>query len=94
MECTFQYGRLKSVYDGPIKKDNRADDWQRKKRMLDGAGKPDVPGLYDSRACTYWLAAVPSSKRRNLAVRCASFIHRKFVAKLGGGGSILLASPG
>ena len=53
MECTFQYGRLKSVYDSPIKKDNRVDDWQRMKRMLADAGKPEVPGLDASLACDF-----------------------------------------
>jgi len=33
--------------------------WQKMKRLLQDAGKPDKPGLYISRACSYWWATVP-----------------------------------
>jgi hypothetical protein len=42
--------RLAGVYFNPAKKSQRMTGWQRMKRMLADAGKPDVPGLYVSRA--------------------------------------------
>jgi hypothetical protein len=43
----------------PAKKGDRITGWQRMKRMLADAGKPDVPGLYVSRACEYFWSTVP-----------------------------------
>ncbi len=43
----------------PAKKADRITGWQMMRRMLADAGKPDVPGLYVSRACEYWWATVP-----------------------------------
>ena len=43
----------------PAKKADRISGWERMRRMLADAGKPDVPGLYVSRACSYWWATVP-----------------------------------
>lgn len=43
----------------PARKGDRISGWQRMKRMLADAGKPDVPGLYVSRACEYFWATVP-----------------------------------
>jgi hypothetical protein len=39
------------------------DGWQRMKRMLADAGKPDVPGIYVSRVCAYGRATVPTPSR-------------------------------
>jgi hypothetical protein len=43
----------------PAKKADRISGWQRMRRMLADAGKPDVPGLYVSRACDYFWQTVP-----------------------------------
>jgi hypothetical protein len=51
--------RLAGVFFNPAKKAGRVTGWQRMKRLLADAGKPDVPGLYVSRACAYWWATVP-----------------------------------
>ncbi len=47
----------------PAQKADRITGWQRMKRMLANAGKPDVPGLYVSRSCGYWWATVPTLAR-------------------------------
>ncbi len=44
-------------------KGGRIAGWQRMRRMLADAGKPDVPGLYVSRLCRYWWATVPALPR-------------------------------
>lgn len=44
-------------------KGGRIAGWQRMRRLLADAGKPDVPGLYVSRACRYWWTTVPSLPR-------------------------------
>jgi Phage terminase large subunit len=41
------------------KKGDRISGWQRMKRLLADAGKPDVPGLFISRSCEYFWATVP-----------------------------------
>jgi len=41
------------------KKADRITGWQMMRRLLSDAGKPDVPGLYISRACEYFWATVP-----------------------------------
>lgn len=51
------------VFFNPARKADRITGWQRMKRMLADAGKPDVPGLYISRACAYWWATVPTLAR-------------------------------
>ncbi len=43
----------------PAQKADRITGWQRMRRLLADAGKPDRPGLYVSRACTYFWATVP-----------------------------------
>lgn len=47
------------VYFRPAKKADRVSGWQTMRRLLGDAGKPDMPGLYVSRACTYFWATVP-----------------------------------
>ncbi len=42
----------------PAQKGDRVSGWQRMRRLLADAGKPDLPGLYVSRNCRYfWLTA-------------------------------------
>ncbi|MBK6008807.1 phage terminase large subunit [Ramlibacter ginsenosidimutans] len=43
----------------PAKKADRVSGWQLMRRLLADAGKPDVPGLYVSRACGYFWETVP-----------------------------------
>jgi Phage terminase large subunit len=43
----------------PARKADRISGWQRMKRLLADAGKPDVPGLYISRSCEYFWSTVP-----------------------------------
>lgn len=43
----------------PAKKADRLTGWNIMRRMLADAGKPDVPGLYISRGCTYFWETVP-----------------------------------
>ena len=45
------------------RKGGRIAGWQKMRRMLADAGKPDVPGLYVSRSCRYWWSTVPSLPR-------------------------------
>lgn len=47
------------VWFQPARKADRVSGWQLMKRMLADAGKPDKPGLYVSRDCTYWWETVP-----------------------------------
>ena len=49
----------KGVYFDPAKKADRITGWNLMRRLLDDAGKPDVPGLYISRACSYFWETVP-----------------------------------
>lgn len=44
-------------------KGGRVAGWQRMRTMLANAGKPDMPGLYVTRACRYWWATVPPLPR-------------------------------
>jgi len=44
-------------------KGGRISGWQRMRRLLADAGKPDVPGLYVSRKCSYWWETVPALPR-------------------------------
>jgi hypothetical protein len=43
----------------PARKADRISGWQKMKRLLADAGKPDKPGLYISRSCEYFWATVP-----------------------------------
>jgi hypothetical protein len=43
----------------PAKKAERIPGWQVMRRLLQDAGKPDVPGLYVARHCQYFWATVP-----------------------------------
>lgn len=45
------------------RKGSRVAGWQKMRRLLADAGKPDVPGLYISRSCRYWWHTVPSLPR-------------------------------
>ena len=47
------------VHFQPAKKADRITGWQRMKRMLADAGKPDKAGLYISRSCEYFWSTVP-----------------------------------
>lgn len=47
------------VHFAPAKKADRLTGWNIMRRLLADAGKPDVPGLYVSRACEYFWATVP-----------------------------------
>lgn len=44
-------------------KGGRIAGWQKMRRMLADAGKPDKPGLYISRKCQIWWQTVPSLPR-------------------------------
>lgn len=47
------------VYFRPAKKADRISGWSTMRRLLADAGKPDVPGLYISRSCSYFWQTVP-----------------------------------
>jgi hypothetical protein len=47
------------VFFRPARKGERVHGWEEMRRMLQDAGKPDVPGLYVSRGCDYWWQTVP-----------------------------------
>ena len=51
------------VHFQPAGKGDRQHGWETMRRMLADAGSPDVPGLYISRACTYFWATVPTLAR-------------------------------
>ncbi|MCO5109199.1 MAG: phage terminase large subunit [Burkholderiaceae bacterium] len=55
--------RRAGVYFYPAQKRDRVSGWQLMKRMLADAGKPDVPGLYVSRRCSYWWQTLPTLAR-------------------------------
>lgn len=55
--------RRAGVYFDPAKKSDRISGFQMMRRLLADAGKPDVPGLYVSRACEYFWATVPTLAR-------------------------------
>lgn len=50
---------LGGVRFNPAKKADRITGWNIMRRLLADAGKPDVPGLYISRNCTYFWETVP-----------------------------------
>jgi hypothetical protein len=43
----------------PAKKGDRVTGWQVVRRLMQDAGKPDVPGLYIARDCTYAWQTLP-----------------------------------
>ncbi|WP_370600474.1 phage terminase large subunit [Pseudomonas nitroreducens] len=47
----------------PAKKADRITGWNVMRRLLADAGKPDVPGLYISRGCTYLWETLPTLAR-------------------------------
>ncbi|MBU1286920.1 MAG: phage terminase large subunit [Alphaproteobacteria bacterium] len=47
------------VHFSPARKADRLTGWNIMRRLLAGAGKPDVPGLFISRACEYFWQTVP-----------------------------------
>lgn len=47
------------VHFTPARKADRLSGWNIMRRLLEDAGKPDVPGLYISRACEYFWSTVP-----------------------------------
>lgn len=51
--------RRAGVCFDPAKKADRLTGWNIMRRLLADAGKPDVPGLYISRSCTYFWETVP-----------------------------------
>ena len=51
--------RAAGVYFVPAKKAERVAGWQVMRRLLQDAGKPDLPGLYVARHCEYFWATVP-----------------------------------
>jgi hypothetical protein len=51
------------VYFHPAQKGSRVAGWEIMRRLLADAGKPDRPGLYVSRNCSYFWETVPSLGR-------------------------------
>lgn len=51
--------QLAGVHFEPARKADRLSGWNRMRRLLQDAGKPDRPGLYVSRSCDYFWATVP-----------------------------------
>jgi len=47
------------IYFMPAQKGARVTGWNVMKRMLQDAGKPDLPGLFIARSCEYFWATVP-----------------------------------
>jgi hypothetical protein len=45
------------------RKGERIAGWEKMRRMLQDAGKPDRPGLYVSRLCEYWWHTIPTLPR-------------------------------
>lgn len=79
----------------PAKKADRITGWNILRRLLQDAGKPDVPGLYVARHCEYFWATVPylgrdprrvedvDSRGSDHAADAARYgvLQREFVAK-------------
>ncbi|MEW9570851.1 phage terminase large subunit [Rhodanobacter sp. Si-c] len=55
--------RHAGVYFEPARKADRITGWNRMRRLLGDAGKPDKPGLYIARRCEYFWATVPMLPR-------------------------------
>lgn len=51
--------RRERIYFSPAKKADRLTGWSIMRRLLSNAGKPDQPGLYISRNCSYFWETVP-----------------------------------
>ena len=51
------------VYFSSAKKGDRVHGWQKMRRLLQGTGSVDEPGLYVSNGCTYWWDTVPTLPR-------------------------------
>ena len=51
--------RRYGVYFRRAGKGSRVAGWERLRRLMADAGKPDVPGLYVSRVCEYFWSTVP-----------------------------------
>lgn len=51
--------RREGVHFLPARKGQRVPGWEVMRRLLAGAGQPDVAGLYVSRLCGYWWDTVP-----------------------------------
>lgn len=51
------------LYLLPAGKGDRIGGWQKMRRFLHDAGRPDVPGLFVSRACRYFWQTVPTLVR-------------------------------
>jgi hypothetical protein len=51
--------RRQGVFFRPARKGSRVAGWETMRRLLQDAGKPDVPGLYVSRLAEYFWATVP-----------------------------------
>ena len=54
--CIADESAREGIYFDPAQKGDRVSGWQRMRRLLADAGKPDRPGLYVSRAYRYWWA--------------------------------------
>lgn len=61
--CIADEFMREGVHFEPAQKGDRVTGWQRLRRMLTHAGKPDRPGLYVSRACRYWWLTAPYAGR-------------------------------
>lgn len=61
--CIADEFRREGVQFEPAQKGDRVSGWQRLRRLMADAGKPDRPGLYVSRACRYWWLTAPYAGR-------------------------------
>ena len=61
--CIADEFEREDVHFEPARKGDRVSGWQRMRRLLADAGKPDRPGLYVSRACRYWWLTAPYAGR-------------------------------
>ncbi len=61
--CIADEFAREGIYFDPAHKGDRFSGWQRMRRLLADAGKPDRPGLYVSRACRYWWLTAPYAGR-------------------------------
>ena len=51
------------MYFTPAKKADRVSGWEILRRLMQAAGKRDLPGFYASKACSYFWETVPSLPR-------------------------------
>ena len=61
--CIADEFAREGIYFDSAQKGDRVSGWQRMRRLLSDAGKPDHPGLYVSRACRYWWHTSPYAGR-------------------------------